>query len=894
MLRHWWFRPLGLVAAVLVLSLLVPAVAFATTDAYEPDDTRDQAKTISVDGGPQYRGYESGGQDWFAFSAFKGNAYTITGGMPLVAFAFCDVAVYDAGGHWLAGDSFAGDSTNFRLDIAPSADQQIYVRVTTSQSSAPELQYWLSVLEHGPRYLAGTVTKQPGGEPFGGALVSVYRLKYDVFDSLVATATSAVDGTWQASVLLPGEYGVKFSDPNGALLPSIYDGQAYDATYPTHVSVLDSGFEHIDGALRAKSAISGRVLDVQTDKPVGGVRVLLVGDHLRPNVSTLTAEDGSFNFTGLESYHAHQVWISAPDSEWIGFRTEDVPVAPGATSTVDAWVVHVSRVKGCVTDTDGHPIPDIRVEAWQPYNGIWGAVQSAYTDDNGQYTVDRLQAADTKLRFSSDSHQFISDWWKASPGASQGSTFSVETSATYSGMDIVLAHEVDPPMTVPLWSSAWTNQNVTAGFGFNESTGIAWTRYRIGEGEVATYTAPFVITNAGETTIQFRSSDTLGNVETTKTATVRIDRTPPVTTLTALPSNGWLTGTQKLQLSAVDPYGAGLRYTVYTLNGGTASTYVGPVTTREGTTTVQYWSLDRVNNQEAVHTVVVYTDRTVPTITSNDTGQYRDSASIRVSGSDAISGVATIAYRIDDGPLQVASGSETTVTSDVPGNHVFTAVAQDAAGNTSTTYSAAFLVQTSTSAALSASASTIDYGKSVRLTARLLDIKGNPVATKPVVLDRQASTGWVWAGSATTASDGRCSIDQAPRSKTVYRIRFAGGGLTLPAASSSRSVLVRAYLSAPYVPTTSYKGRAFASKGYLKPRHSAGSYPVRLLAYHYEAGRWVCRRTISARASDYSSYSRYTAAVSLPYRGKWRIRAYHAADSANAATYSSYRYTTVK
>jgi hypothetical protein len=37
-----------------------------------------------------------------------------------------------------------------------------------------------------------------------------------------------------------------------------------------------------------------------------------------------------------------------------------------------------------------------------------------------------------------------------------------------------------------------------------------------------------------------------------------------------------------------------------------------------------------------------------------------------------------------------------------------------------------------------------------------------------------------------------------------------------------------------------------------------------------------------------------TAKVSLPYAGKWRIRAYHAADSKNAATYSGYRYLSVR
>jgi hypothetical protein len=41
-------------------------------------------------------------------------------------------------------------------------------------------------------------------------------------------------------------------------------------------------------------------------------------------------------------------------------------------------------------------------------------------------------------------------------------------------------------------------------------------------------------------------------------------------------------------------------------------------------------------------------------------------------------------------------------------------------------------------------------------------------------------------------------------------------------------------------------------------------------------------------------YTKYSAKLSLPYTGKWRIRAYHAPDSKYAPTYSSYRYVTVK
>jgi hypothetical protein len=55
-----------------------------------------------------------------------------------------------------------------------------------------------------------------------------------------------------------------------------------------------------------------------------------------------------------------------------------------------------------------------------------------------------------------------------------------------------------------------------------------------------------------------------------------------------------------------------------------------------------------------------------------------------------------------------------------------------------------------------------------------------------------------------------------------------------------------------------------------------------------------------AKAYDYrprkgaTTYTKYMTKLSLPYTGKWRIRAYHAPDSKYGPTYTSYRYITVR
>ncbi|MDO8914776.1 MAG: tandem-95 repeat protein [Coriobacteriia bacterium] len=65
--------------------------------------------------------------------------------------------------------------------------------------------------------------------------------------------------------------------------------------------------------------------------------------------------------------------------------------------------------------------------------------------------------------------------------------------------------------------------------------------------------------------------------------------------------------------------------------------------------------------------------------------------------------------------------------------------------------------------------------------------------------------------------------------------------------------------------------------GYLSPRHTAGSYPVRLRCYHLEDGDWVLRKTVSLkiarnRARNRSKYAGY---VKLSLKGRWCVVAVH-------------------
>jgi|GEM_PF-4669412 len=99
----------------------------------------------------------------------------------------------------------------------------------------------------------------------------------------------------------------------------------------------------------------------------------------------------------------------------------------------------------------------------------------------------------------------------------------------------------------------------------------------------------------------------------------------------------------------------------------------------------------------------------------------------------------------------------------------------------------------------------------------------------------------------------------------------------------------------PVAPSVMYKRKAKTIYGSLKPRHTAGTYPVRIYRWKKVSGVWKSYGYVKARVRNYSSYSRYSKSLSFPSRGKWRVRAYHPACSQHRARWSaSYDYITVR
>lgn len=84
-----------------------------------------------------------------------------------------------------------------------------------------------------------------------------------------------------------------------------------------------------------------------------------------------------------------------------------------------------------------------------------------------------------------------------------------------------------PPVTTSNAPSGWSTTPVTVTLTATDGGAVAYTRYALNGSALTTYTAPFLISTQGVSTLQFWSADLAGFKESTTTASVRIDSGAP-------------------------------------------------------------------------------------------------------------------------------------------------------------------------------------------------------------------------------------------------------------------------------------------------------------------------------------------------------------------------------
>jgi hypothetical protein len=235
----------------------------------------------------------------------------------------------------------------------------------------------------------------------------------------------------------------------------------------------------------------------------------------------------------------------------------------------------------------------------------------------------------------------------------------------------------------------------TGGSGFNHyevrtstNGGTTWS---------ATTTATSkVITAIGETLVQFRSVDNVGNASAWAQSTVRLDRTAPTAPTVSGGSTSWQNAASVTVLATggSDAGGSGLagyQYRTYVSSWSAAVSGASVVVSAQGTTQVQFRTIDGAGNVSAwTSSASVKLDRTAPTAPTVSGGSLTCSKTKRtISASNSTdsggSGLARYESRTstNGGTTWGATFSGSSVKPTVAGSYVVQFRSVDNAGNVS-------------------------------------------------------------------------------------------------------------------------------------------------------------------------------------------------------------------
>lgn len=228
-------------------------------------------------------------------------------------------------------------------------------------------------------------------------------------------------------------------------------------------------------------------------------------------------------------------------------------------------------------------------------------------------------------------------------------------------------------------------------------SGVSKTEYRLNSGQWTAY-APFNLSNEGAYQIEYRSTDRLGNTETSKSLNAIVDNTPPVSNLTLeTPKhevNGsiYISGNTSFTLGSSDNL-SGIRGIEYRVDGGQWTEYTAFFnlsTLSDGQHTIYYRASDNVGNAEPEKTLTFIIDNTPPEtaitvsmpkfIDANGGLYITKDTEFTLSSEDNLSGVSKVEYRIDSGTWTEYAAFK--ISSE--GSHIIGFRSADNLGNTET------------------------------------------------------------------------------------------------------------------------------------------------------------------------------------------------------------------
>ena len=270
-------------------------------------------------------------------------------------------------------------------------------------------------------------------------------------------------------------------------------------------------------------------------------------------------------------------------------------------------------------------------------------------------------------------------------------TWSFRATDTLGNVSEVVGATVARDSTVPVSAASYDDTTgagpVTVTLSATDTfSGLASIGWQLDGGPWQVYDGAFEVAGAGEHVVTYAAVDLAGNVEPAQQASVRVgapDTTPPMLVVATGPKaptgrNGWYVGAVAVTATATDA--SGVDRIEVRVGSGAWRAYTQALAAPAGTTSYAFRASDLRGNVSPVVTRTVKRDPTAPKVQTRVTHPRPRAARVRLSATDAESGVARIQYRLDGGAWR-AYARPLTLTGVAP--HRVSVRAVNAAGTTS-------------------------------------------------------------------------------------------------------------------------------------------------------------------------------------------------------------------
>jgi outer membrane protein assembly factor BamB len=519
----------------------------------------------------------------------------------------------------------------------------------------------------------------------------------DINTNLV-TWTFAGDGFLQSSMLVVNDYVYVGSDRGKLYAVEAATGhQVWSTTAGTSIPYVDE--QNVSQPLTGFAA-GESILVIPTSTKL----VAYEADHTptitwdsptpAPNAFGWNNTPVQLSFTAFA--HPSGFTFSTPGSP-IQFNSEGsnqtqqvrVNDQAGNSATITSPAVNIDFTAPVTTRTlSGTVAPGITAVYTTPVQVTLTASDTLSGVRNKLYTVDggATQTYSAPFTISTDGSHTLNYWSTDSAG---------NTEAQHTE---VISLDVSAPSTEAAVSgnssNGWYADSVQVSLTATDTTSaVANTFYTIDGGAAQTYANPFTVSGEGNHVISYWSVDAVGNAESHRSLTIKIDSSAPSTQVAVTGTNGnngwYLAASVHVALSATDSR-SGVAATYYTVDGGTTKTYTGSFTVSgDGEHQVRFWSVDNAGNTEVQQVSTVKLDWVNPSTQysfgdfPNSNGYFIRPIQITLTASDNLSGVANTYYQIDGGPTQTYT-APFTISED--GTHVVRWWSVDVAGNIEDSY----------------------------------------------------------------------------------------------------------------------------------------------------------------------------------------------------------------